>query len=57
VVDEYAAENVEKAARAEAERSPNSLMARYREMAGDRQREADAEELSEGLIGDASTQG
>jgi hypothetical protein len=57
VVDEYAAENVEKAARAEAERSPNSLMARYREMAGDRQREADAEEWSEGLIGDASTQG
>ena len=57
VVDEYAAASVEQAARAAAERSPTSLVAKYREMANDREREAEAEEWSEGLIGDASPQG
>jgi hypothetical protein len=57
VVDEYAADSVEQAARAAAERSPTSLVAKYREMANDREREAEAEEWSEGLIGDASPQG
>jgi hypothetical protein len=33
------------------------LIAAYREMASDRQREAEAEEWSEGLIGDASAEG
>jgi hypothetical protein len=33
------------------------LTASYREMASDREREAEAEEWTEGLIGDASTQG
>jgi hypothetical protein len=56
VVDDYAAAKVEEAARKEAESSPNSLVARYREMANDREREREAEEWSEGLIGDASTQ-
>ena len=55
VVDEYAAAQVEQAARAAAEKSPNSLIARYREMANDEDREREAEEGSEGLIGDAST--
>src|ERR1700693_3007698 len=36
---------------------PNGLLERYREMAGDSEREAEAEDWSEGLIGDASTQG
>lgn len=57
VVDKYAASSVEQAARAAAERSPTSLAAKYREMASDREREAEAEEWTEGLIGDASTQG
>jgi hypothetical protein len=56
VVDDYAAAKVEEAARAAAEQSPNSLVTRYREMAADSERERDAEEWSEGLIGDASTQ-
>ncbi len=56
VVDDYAAAKVEEAARAAAEQSPNSLVARYREMAEDSEREREAEEWSEGLIGDASTQ-
>ncbi len=56
VVDEYAAESVEKAARDEAEKSPTSLSAQYREMARDSEREREAEEWSEGLIGDASAQ-
>lgn len=56
VVDEYAAAQVEEAARAVAEKSPNSLVARYREMANDADREREAEEWSEGLIGDASAQ-
>jgi hypothetical protein len=56
VVDDYAAAKVEEAARAAAEQSPNSLVAKYREMANDENRERDAEEWSEGLIGDASSQ-
>lgn len=56
VVDEYAARGVEEAAREQAERSPNSLVSRYREMAGDAEREHEAEEWVEGLIGDASSQ-
>jgi hypothetical protein len=56
VVDGYAAAKVEEAARAAAEQSPNSLVARYREMANDLDREREAEEWSEGLIGDASPQ-
>lgn len=56
VVDGYAAASVEQAARAAAEQSPNSLVAQYREMANDSDREREAEEWSEGLIGDASPQ-
>ncbi|PYX47955.1 MAG: hypothetical protein DMG79_12980 [Acidobacteria bacterium] len=56
VVDGYAAASVEQAARAAAEQSPNSLVAQYREMANDSEREREAEEWSEGLIGDASPQ-
>ena len=56
VVGGYAAASVEQAAREAAERSPNSLVAKYREMANDSEREREAEEWSEGLIGDASTQ-
>jgi hypothetical protein len=56
VVDEYAATQVEEAARAVAENSPNSLVAKYREMANDADREREAEEWSEGLISDASAQ-
>jgi hypothetical protein len=56
VVDGYAAASVEQAAREAAEKSPNSLAARYREMANDSEREREAEEWSEGLIGDASAQ-
>lgn len=55
VVEGYAAEEVERAAREAAEQTPNSLTARYREMAADREREQEAEEWSEGLIGDVST--
>jgi hypothetical protein len=54
VVDEYAADSVEKAARDAAENSPTSLIAQYREMASDVEREREAEEWTEGLIGDAS---
>lgn len=56
VVDDYAAAQVEEAARIAAESSPNSLIAKYREMANDEDRERQAEEWSEGLIHDASTQ-
>jgi hypothetical protein len=54
VIDQYAATAVEQAARIVAERSPDSLVAKYREMANDAEREHEAEEWSEGLIGDAS---
>jgi hypothetical protein len=57
VVDGYAAASVEQAAREAAERSPNSLVAQYREMANDSEREREAEAWSEALIGDASAQG
>ena len=56
VVDDYAAAKVEEAARTAAEQSPNSLVAKYREMANDSEREREADEWSEGLIGDASSQ-
>jgi hypothetical protein len=56
VIEEYAADDVERAARAAAEKSPNSLVAKYREMANDADREREAEEWSEGLIGDGSAQ-
>ena len=56
VVDGYAAASIEQAAREAAERSPNSLVAKYREMANDSEREREAEAWSEGLIGDASAQ-
>ncbi len=55
-MDEYAAAKVEEAARAAAEQSPNSLIAKYREMANDSDREREAEEWSQGLIGDVSAQ-
>ncbi len=57
VIGGYAAGQVEEAARRAAEKSPNSLVSRYREMANDVEREREAEEWSEGLIGDASVQG
>ncbi|MGA9508826.1 MAG: hypothetical protein WBV55_09425 [Candidatus Sulfotelmatobacter sp.] len=57
VVDDYAAAKVEEAARTAAEQSPNSLIAKYREMANDVQHEKEADEWSEGLIGDASSEG
>jgi len=56
VVDDYAAAQVEEAARKAAEQSPDSLIAKYREMAEDSDREREAEEWSEGLISDASAQ-
>jgi hypothetical protein len=56
VVDGYAASSVEQAARQAAEQSPHSLVAQYREMSADSEREREAIEWSEGLIGDASTQ-
>lgn len=56
VIDHYAAPAVERAARAAAEQSPNSLISQYREMANDSEREREADEWSEGLIGDASAQ-
>lgn len=56
VVDDYAATSVEEAARSAAEESPNGLAAQYRQMAADTQREREAGEWIEGLIGDASTE-
>jgi hypothetical protein len=56
VVDGYAASSVEQAARKAAEESPNSMVARYREMSADAQREREATDWTEGLIGDASAQ-
>ena len=55
VVDDYAAESVERAARAAAQDSPDGLAAKYREMAADSEREHEAEEWSEGLIADGDT--
>jgi len=56
VVDGFAAASVEQAAREAAEKSPNSLAAKYREMANDTEREYEAQEWAEGLIDDASAQ-
>jgi hypothetical protein len=53
-IGEGVADAVDRAARAAAEQSPNSLVAKYREMASDQAREREAEEWSEGLIGDTS---
>jgi hypothetical protein len=53
VLDGYAAESVEQAARTAAQHSPNSLVAKCREMAADSDREREAEEWCEGLIADA----
>ena len=52
VVDDYARASVEQAARSAAEDSPNGLSAGYREMAKDLDREREAQEWVEGLIGD-----
>lgn len=56
VVGDYAAESVEEAARSAAEEAPDGLVAQYRQMAADIEREHKAEEWIEGLIGDASPQ-
>jgi hypothetical protein len=55
VVDGYAATSVEQAARLAAEKSPDSLVAKYRAMASDEEREREAEEWTEGLITEGST--
>lgn len=54
VVDDYAADGIEHAARAASQNDPRSLAARYREMASDDERERDAEAWSEGLLKDPS---
>lgn len=56
VVHNYAAKQVEHAARTAAENSPRSLVGQYREMANDEEREREAQEWSEGLIGDGTAQ-
>ncbi len=57
IVAEYAEAGVLQAAREAAEKSPNSLVSKYREMARDSEREREAEEWTEGLMKDASSQG
>jgi hypothetical protein len=52
VVDGYAAMSVEQAARLAAEKSPDGLAAKYRAMASDAEREREADEWTEGLIGE-----
>ncbi len=54
VIDGYVAESVEQSARVAARNSPTGLVSQYREMAADEEREREAEEWSEGLIGDGS---
>ncbi len=54
VLDGYVESAVEEAARKAAHGSPNSLIARYREMAEDRERENEAVDWTEALIGDAA---
>jgi hypothetical protein len=54
VIDGYVAESVEQAARKAAQDSPSGLVSKYREMAADEEREREAEEWSEGLIGDGN---
>jgi len=56
VVEEYAAESIERAAREAAQDSPHGLAAGYREMADDLDREREAEDWMEGLIGDGTNQ-
>src|SRR5438105_4037768 len=56
VVDDYAAESVEQAARAAAQNCPHGLTAGYREMAADVDREREAEDWTEGLISDGTDQ-
>ena len=56
VVDDYAAASVEQAARAAAQDSPHGLAAGYREMAADVDREREAQDWVEGLIGDGTDQ-
>lgn len=56
VVDDYAAASIEHAARAAAQDSPHGLAAGYREMAADRDREHDADDWVEGLMGDGIDQ-
>ncbi len=55
VLGDYLAEGVERMAREAAHQSPNGLVAEYREMASDSEREREAEEWSEGLIADGDT--
>ena len=55
VIDGYVAESVEQAARKAAQNSPTGLLSKYREMAEDEEREREAEEWSEGLIGDGNS--
>ncbi len=57
VMGEYAELSVEEAARVAAQQSPNSLSARYSEMAADTDREREAQEWSEALIGDGNSKG
>jgi hypothetical protein len=56
VVADYAAASVEQAARAAAQDSPHGLGAGYREMAEDLEREREAGDWIEGLIGDGTHQ-
>jgi len=56
VVGEYAEQAVAEAAKKAAERSPNSLISRYREMANDPVREEEASDWSEALISDGTSQ-
>ena len=56
VVDDYPADSIELAARQEAQKAPHGLAARYREMAQDIDREREATEWVEGLIGDGTHQ-
>ena len=55
-VDEYAAADIERAAREAAQDSPHGLAAKYREMAEDLDREGEARDWTEGLIGDGTDQ-
>jgi len=56
VVDDYAAASIEHAAREAAQDSPHGLAAGYREMAEDLDREREARDWMEGLIGDGTDQ-
>ena len=57
MVEKYAAAQIEAATRADADKSSDGSVAKYREMAADSDREREAEEWCEGLIGDASHRG